>query len=136
MNHKGLIGTETFKSPYFSCDIEGIFVEINLRKPKWLSFGTYHFPGQDDKYFFDFLGKALDIYSNKYDNFLLAGDFNAKEEESNLDYFRKDYEAKNIMFQTCFKNIENPICSDLFISKVSKILKQYPLSYLIFRRCQ
>ena len=30
-----------YKLPY---DIEGIFVELNLRKKKWLFFGSYHLP--------------------------------------------------------------------------------------------
>ena len=33
-------------------DIEGIFVELNLRKKKWLLFGSYHPPSQSDEYFF------------------------------------------------------------------------------------
>ena len=32
-------------------DIEGIFVELNLRKNKWLLFGSYHPPSQSDDYF-------------------------------------------------------------------------------------
>ena len=45
----------------FPHDIEGLFVETNLRKTKWLLCGTYHPPSQNDKYFFDNLGTALDI---------------------------------------------------------------------------
>ena len=33
-------------------DTEGIFVELILRKKKWLLFGSYHQPSQSDKYFF------------------------------------------------------------------------------------
>ena len=33
-------------------DTEGIFVELNLRKKKWLLFGSYHPPSQSDEYFF------------------------------------------------------------------------------------
>ena len=62
-------------------DIEGIFVEINLKKVKWLLFGTYHPPSQNDDYYFENVTKALDLYSDKYDKFLLAGDFNAEETE-------------------------------------------------------
>ena len=36
----------------FPYDIEGLFVGINLCKTKWLLFGTYHPPSQNDKYFF------------------------------------------------------------------------------------
>ena len=33
-------------------DIEGIFVELNLRKKKWLLFGSYHPPSQSDEHLF------------------------------------------------------------------------------------
>ena len=82
--------------------IEGIFLEMNLCKTKWILYGTYHPPGQDDNYFFGHLGQTLDIYSDIYDKFLLAGEFNEEEGESCLD--------------TCFKDIENPSCIDLFIT--------------------
>ena len=101
----------------FPSDIEGLFVEINLRKTKWLLCGCYHPPSQNDKYFFDNLGIALDNYSDKYDKFLLTGDFNAQVGESNIDTFLQDYDAKNIVKEkTCFKSIENPSCIDLFIT--------------------
>ena len=69
----------------FPGDIEGVFVEINLRKTKWLLFGTYHPPSQSDNYYFDSLTKALDQYLEKYDKFLLAGDFNAEDTEPCLN---------------------------------------------------
>ena len=47
----------------FSHDVEGIFVELNFRKCKWLLFGTYYSPSQNDLYFFNNLDKALDICS-------------------------------------------------------------------------
>ena len=37
----------------FSDDIEGLFVELNFRKVKWLLFGTYHPPSQNDIYYFN-----------------------------------------------------------------------------------
>ena len=42
---------------------EGIFVEINLRQAKWLLFGSYHPPSQSEQYYFDYVGRALDMYS-------------------------------------------------------------------------
>ena len=47
-----------------------MFIELNFRKSKWLLFGTYH-PQRDN------VGQARDIYNDKYDKILLAGDFNA-----------------------------------------------------------
>ena len=36
----------------FPEDIEGIFLEINLRKVKWLLLGSYHAPSQQDTHYF------------------------------------------------------------------------------------
>ena len=43
----------------FSNDIEGIFVEINFRKSKWLLCGTYQPPSQSDHYYFDSTDKTF-----------------------------------------------------------------------------
>ena len=40
-------------------DIEGIFAVLNLRKKKWLLFGSYHPPNQSDEYFFHQVKKGL-----------------------------------------------------------------------------
>ena len=37
---------------FFPNDIEGLFVELNFRKCKWLLLGTYHPPSQSDQHFF------------------------------------------------------------------------------------
>ena len=50
-------------------DIEGNFVELNLRKKKWLLFGLYHPPSQSDEYFFHQVKKALDMYSKFYERY-------------------------------------------------------------------
>ena len=67
----------------FPFDIQGVCIELNFRKAKWLLCGIYHPPSQNDKYFFECLGKALDVYSDKYDKFLITGDFNIQIGESN-----------------------------------------------------
>ena len=46
----------------FTYDMEGLFVELNFRKCKWLIFGAYHPPSQADIYYFDNLDKAFDTY--------------------------------------------------------------------------
>ena len=104
----------------FSENIEGLFVEVNLRKMKLLFFGTYHSThpvyGLTDIKYFEQLGLALDVYSN-YDKFLLAGDFNVEEDKDCLQEFLFHYNAKNLVKEkTCFKSIENPSCIDLFIT--------------------
>ena len=72
---------------------------------------------QSDQYFFVNIGKALDKYSKHYDKFMIVGDFNAKESEPCLSQFLYEYNAKNIVKEsTCFKNVLNPSCIDLFIT--------------------
>ena len=51
------------------CNIERIFLEVNLRKTKWLLFATYHPPSQVDKCFFGDVGKSLDKYSHIHSKF-------------------------------------------------------------------
>ena len=104
----------------FPDDIEGLFIEINLRKCKWLLMGSYHPPSQSDQHYFDSVGRALDIYNDSYGKFLLLGDFNSEETEPCLDSFLYEYEAKNLVKEkTCYKNRENPSCIDLFLTNSS-----------------
>ena len=105
----------------FPDDIEGIFVELNLRKSKWLIFGSYHPPSQSDNYYFKHVGNALDFYCQNYERFLLIGDFNAEESESCLQQFLKEYESSNLVKdKTCYKSVSNPSCIDLFITNYSR----------------
>ena len=98
-------------------DIEGIFIEINLRQTKWLILETYHPPNQTDYYFFKSVGNTLDQYLKTYEKFLLLGDFNAEDTEPILSEFLEQYEAKNIMKnKTCFENSDRPTCIDLFLT--------------------
>ena len=77
-------------------DIEGMFIEINLRKTKWLILGTYHPPNQPDDYFFKAVGNALDQHLKTYEELLLLGDFNAEDTEPILSEFLEQYAAKNM----------------------------------------
>ena len=77
--------------------IDGVFVEINLRKCKWLLFGTYHRPSQNDDYYFDKITHALDTYTKTYDRFLLAGDFNTHDHEHSIATFLYQYDSKNLV---------------------------------------
>ena len=55
--------------------IEGIFVEVNFRKAKWILFGTYHPPRQTGNFDFRNVGCAPDVYFQTYDIILLSGGF-------------------------------------------------------------
>ena len=115
------IPSKELKDHNFPDDIEGVFVELNFRKTKWLLMGSYRPPKQSDKYYFNRVSNSLDMYIVKYSNFLLTGDFNSEDSEPELHEFLERYDAKNIQkVKTCFKNIENPSCIDLFLTNSPK----------------
>ena len=96
----------------FPDDIEGLFVELNFRKSKWLLMGAYHPPSQSNSYFFEHLDKALDIYSN-YEKVLLTGDFNSEIAEPCMDSFL--YQP-HLSKKKRFKSMINHTCIDLFLT--------------------
>ena len=97
-------------------DAESIFVELNLRKCKWLLRKTYHPSSQSDEYFFNNLDKAIDTYS-RYDKVLLVGDFNTEISEQRIESFLYTHELCNLIKEkTCFKNMQNPSCIDLLLT--------------------
>ena len=74
----------------------------------WLLFGTYHPPEENDQYFINCIDKALDTYSNN-DNVLLAGVFNAENDEPCLSNFLYQHDLYNLVkVSTCFKNSSKP----------------------------
>ena len=100
----------------FPSDIEGLCIELNFRKCKWLLLRTYHPPSQSDQYFFNNLDKSLDTYSN-YENILLVGDFNAQTTNQYLSSFLYRHELSSVVKEnTCFKNVSNPSYIDLFLT--------------------
>ena len=105
------------KKTFLPVDIEGIFIELNLRKHKWLLCAIHCPPNQKDDYFFNHLGKAIDVYHQTFDKFLLIDYFNAEDTELCLSQFLFEYDAKNIVLEKiCFKSKDSPCCIDLFIT--------------------
>ena len=91
--------------------------------------GCYHPPSQNDNFFFYNLSKALDSLNSNYEKFILVGDFNSEDHETEITNFLNNYEAKNIVKQkTCFKSFSNPLCIDLFIINSTKSF-QHPHSF-------
>ena len=102
----------------FPDDIEGLFIELNFRKPKWLLFGTYHPPTQSDSYYFNNLDKILDLYSH-YDKKLLVGDFST-EVWVVLKIFLYQHDLENLVKdKTCCKNTNNPSTIDRSLTNSS-----------------
>ena len=100
----------------FPYDMEGLFVELNFRKCKWLLFGTYLPPSQADIYYFDYLDKAFDTCSS-YQTLLLIGDVNTETSETRIDSFIYENDLQNLVKeQICFKSVENPSCITLILT--------------------
>ena len=78
-------------------DIEAFFVELNLRKTKWLLSACYRPPKQSDDYFFKQMSAALDTYGTHYSKFLLIGDFNAEVAKANFAEFLECHDAKSLI---------------------------------------
>ena len=61
--------------------------------------------------------RSLDTLSTKYNNIVLAGDFNACLDDEALQNFRKCYSLHSLTKQsTSLKNPENPSCIDLILT--------------------
>ena len=114
------ITSRSLDIPSTSVGIECIFIEINLRKTKWLIGGAY-IPNknlvpihlQKNSY-------AIDYYLVKYDNLLIMGDFNCEMKEREMQIFCDSYSLNNLIKSpTCFKNPLNPSCIDLILTKAS-----------------
>ena len=70
--------------------------------------------------FFDNINRALGLYRVTYDKIFLTGDFNAKESETCLSDFLYEKDLKCIVKEnTCFKNLLNPSCVDIFLTNFS-----------------
>ena len=102
-------------------DFEGIFVEINLRKKKWLLCCSYNLHKSNIANHLKNICKTLDKLNSTYDNIVLLGDFNAEPEEESISKFLNLYSLKNLVKQnTCFKNPDKPTCIvDLILTNCS-----------------
>ena len=98
-------------------DTEGFFVELNLRRKKWLLCCSYYPNFFQITHHLKEIGKVLDILPSNYENILLLGDFNTESSDTALSNFYEIYYFKSLIKdKTCFKNPEKPSCIDLIIT--------------------
>ena len=109
------------KNHLLSNNIEGIFLEINLRKSKWLLFGGYNPVKSNIDTFIQSLELILDHNMQHLEFFLLLGDFNSETSEKSMNDFCDTYNLKNIVIgPTCFKSISNPSAIDVILTNKSR----------------
>jgi hypothetical protein len=105
------------KPPELSEKLECFFVEINLRKKKWLLCCSYNPHKSFIVNHLNNLGNVLDRYLSAYDNLLILGDLNSEVSESAMNEFCKTYNLGNLVKgPTCFKNPANPSSIDLILT--------------------
>ena len=98
-------------------DIEVIFLELTLRKKKWLLVGGYNPKKEHASYFLEHVSNHLDTIMACYDNILLLGDFNATIHDEAMKDFCELYDLENLIREpTCFKNAENPSSIDVILT--------------------
>ena len=101
----------------FPHDIEILFIELNLRKKKWLICCCYNPHKNLKNYHLQELAKGIQISSSNCDDILIMGDFNTEVSETSFSSFWELYEVKSIINQsTCYKNPTNPSCIELFLT--------------------
>ena len=102
-------------------EIEAFYVELNVRKKKWLLCCSYNPSKNSITNHLVEIGKNNDLFSSKYENFILLGDFNSEPSEQPMSDFCHVYNCQNIIKdKTCFKNPHKPSCIDLFITNRPK----------------
>ena len=67
--------------------IEGLFIEINLYEKEWVVCCSYNTESNNIKNHFSALSVSLDIYSSKYERFIVMGDFNVEVENRDMKEF-------------------------------------------------
>ena len=98
-------------------NVEYFFVEINLRKKKWLLCCSYNPHENAISNYVELLRKELDIHSSNYEKILLLGDLNAEMTGRSLKEFCNLYSLKNLIKKpTYFKNSDNPKVIDLLLT--------------------
>ena len=82
--------------------IAGFFIELNLRRKKWLLCCSYNPKYSQISHHLKEIGKNLDVLTSKYG--ILMGDFNAEPIDTVVSEFCEIYNLKIIIREkTCFK---------------------------------
>ena len=82
--------------------MEVFYVEINLHKKKWSLSSSYNPNKNTIKSHIVMLHKGLALYSSKYENFIVLGDFNVGMDSNDMAVFCDMYDLKRLIKEpTC-----------------------------------
>ena len=106
-------------------NLELFFVEVSVRKKKWLLGWSYNPHQSNIPNRLHHLNKGLDVYLKSFDNILIMGDLNSEVSENCLNGFCNVNSLKTLnRGPTCFKNPNNPSCIDLFLTNRQQCFQQ------------
>ena len=103
------------------CNVEAIFIELNLKNNKWLLMGGYN-PHKDNiSYFLSHISKEIDANINNYGNLIILGDFNAVNSDLPLTKYCEMYTLKNLTTEPrCYKNPNDPSVIDIILTNCKR----------------
>ena len=82
---------------------EAFFVEIYLRKKKWLFSCSYNPNRENIENHLETLSKNLALYSSSYENLIIIGDFNVCVEDMSMSGFCDTFGLKSLIKDaTCY----------------------------------
>ena len=76
--------------------IEGFYIEINLRKKKWLLCGKHNSHRNTGNHL-DSLSKNVALYSSAFDNYIVISNFNIEVDSKEITSFSKKRQRKIII---------------------------------------
>ena len=95
----------------------GFFLEINLRKKKWVTSCSNNPNNQTIFSLMESMSKAAESLSSKYENFFIIGDSKAQASDTSVKDFCAIYSFKHIIKETTYyKTPINPKCIDLMLT--------------------
>ena len=101
--------------------MEPFFVEIRIGNSIWLLYCSYNPSKPQIASHIQEISNGIDAYCKKYENVLIMGDFNVDVKEVSLHLFCNQYKSKSLnKGPTCYKNIDNSSCIDLFLTNSAK----------------
>ena len=111
------ISSKKIKTENFCNEVEGIFIEIRVRKIRWLIMGGNNPNKECISYFLSHVSRELDKLLANYENFLILGDFNSVTSDKSMRDFCEMYDLINLINEAiCYKNPHNPSSIDVILT--------------------
>ena len=114
---------EDIPAKFLSADtkpIEGLYIELNFHKRKWLLSCSYNPNKNNIMTHLDALQRNLDLCSSEYEHVILLGDFNVETKEPCMQSFLELYGLRNLISErTCYKNPGKFSSIDLILTNSS-----------------